>query len=433
MKYFHNLLRGKAKFYPAATPNYARAAARDNYTLGRDRWNDSMVFKDLNYSQHYGTYFNWPYNLISAGAILGPNQDNKVLPMMTDFDQRPPDSSVLLDSGGYGLIANPQHFHGDITRERHLNFTLAYRPNGAMTLDIPPRNFTQYFPDYEACRDTTLDNLAYIAANCPEDKLGLFLNILQGEDNAQIENWYNAVRGYPFPHWAFAGTQYKQMPKLLKQLVIMRDDGSLEHTTWVHNLGIYKLTLACALSTVQEALSDMLDKTVNVTYDSAFLFNNTNENGQCVRAFNITKRGLSVSFEKLPDNPKYVGSTKPFPFSGLSEISKGLTLGDLCRNRDPVNTTTWDDMSYLLVENHNIDTYLTALEAAHNRYLLPAADASNYCPQWFIRAKEGIRKVLFSETPMAEIERYRKDFEKLNQRIDPLTMADFQAGNADLR
>jgi len=47
------------------------------------------------------------------------------------------------------------------------------------------------------------------------------------------------------------------------------------------------------------------------------------------------------------------------------------------------------------------------------------------CPAWLVRAREGIRKVLFSETPMTMIERYRADFAMLNKNIDPLTMDDF--------
>ena len=346
MKTFHALLRGKAKFYPAVTINYARAAARDGYTLGRDRWNGGMVFQDLNYSQQYGTYFQYPYNLISAGVILGPKQNNKILPMMTDKSQRPADSHVLLDSGGYGFIDNPQNFHGQETRKKTLDFTLKYRPDGAMTLDIPPRKFSKYFPDYAACRNTTLENLAYIVANCPEDQLGIFLNVLQGEGESgdQIDDWYNSVKVHPFRNWAFAGTKYKRMPVLLGQLVKMRDDGALSNTTWIHNLGVYKLTLGLALTTIQQALSNSLDRTVNVTYDSAFLFNNTNKYGQCVRAFNITTRGLSISFEGLPDGTEYIGSKTPFPFPGISEISKGLTLGDLCKKPHPKKNTTWDDM-----------------------------------------------------------------------------------------
>ena len=206
----------------------------------------------------------------------------------------------------------------------------------------------------------------------------------------------------------------------------MLNDGALDQTNWIHMLGGYRLTLACALTTIRETLVELLDRSLMVTYDNAYVFNQTNEYGKCLRAFNLTKRGFSLSFENIPDDQKYVGSSMPFPFSGISEISQGLTIGDLCVNPFPKKHSTWDDLSYLILQNHSLDVYLTAIEAAHARYLLPPDEAREVCPAWLVRAKEGIRKVLFSETPMTEIERYRSDFAMLNKNIDPLTMDDFR-------
>ncbi len=90
-------------------------------------------------------------------------------------------------------------------------------------------------------------------------------------------------------------------------------------------------------------------------------------------------------------------------------------------------------MSYLIVENHNIDAYLTALEAAHDRYLLPTEEAMRYCPEWLIRARDGIHRVFSAENAMTEIAKHQEYFDMLNQRIDPLTMDDFQECDADFR
>ena len=424
MKTFNNLLvPGRAKFFPALTPNIARAAVVPH---GGDRWNNRMVARSQNFFEQYGTYFHYPCGLISAGVVLGKNQTLTPGPLMTDPAHRSADCSLIVDSGGYSIKKGHMNFHGDPTRASVLDYTINNKPDAAITLDYPPLVVPRAgYPDYNGCRDITAENLAFIVRHCPAHLLGMFLCALQGESEGMADDWYKTMKQFPFRNWAFAGLRYKGLPALLRQLVIMYHDGMLDETTWIHALGGYRLPLACALTTIRETLVELLDRSINVTFDNSFIFNQVNEYGQCVRAFNLTKRGFSISFAKLPDEPKYVGSSMPFPYSGISEISKGLTIGDLCVNRYPTKTSTWDDMSYLIVENHNVDVYLTALEAAHARYLLPPAEAREVCPAWLVRTREGIRRVLMSgEIDM--IDRYRADFDMLTKNIDPLTADDFR-------
>ena len=250
--------------------------------------------------------------------------------------------------------------------------------------------------------------------------LPLYLCVLQGETVDQIRAWYNAVKAFPFRNWAFAGTQYKRIAILLEQLAIMLQEGMLDDTIWIHNLGVEKLSLTCAYTTIQETLTELLGHPVKVSYDSASPFNEVNEHHKCFKAYNLTKRGFSLSTGQVPDSPRFIGSDMPFPYQSISAISKGLTLGHLCVNPKPQKGSTWDQLSCMILQNHNLDVVISGIIAAHSRYQLPRDEALQVCPTWLVHAKEGIRRVLFSETPMTVINQYRSAFDMLSKQVDAL-------------
>lgn len=410
---------------PAATVNYAEGAVKSVHEFRGGAVPDTLYSHRLNYFTKNGAHFYYPYTLLSAGVVLGPDQNRNPGTMFTDFEQRDPEATcVLVDSGGYSIKKKTMNHHGNSTREKITDFNSMYRADGAITLDRPPGGFTDQIPDFGAALENTLENLDYTLLHSPDYMISKYLSVLQGESQTERRTWYDAVKTYPYNNWALAGEDYKDIGSVLDTLVIMLNEGKLDETNWLHMLGFQKLTLACAATTVQETLIELLGHNVTVTFDSAGPFNEVNEQGRVYRAANLTTKGFSISRGPAPDHPRFIGSDLPFPYRGLSSISEKLTLGDLCVNPRPKKRSTWDDLSYLMLQNHNLEVTIAAIIAANARYALPPEVAVDYCPPWLIRAKEGIHRVLTSGS-IGMIDRYSESFKMLNKKINPLSRDDF--------
>ena len=113
------------------------------------------------------------------------------------------------------------------------------------------------------------------------------------------------------------------------------------------------------------------------------------------------KNGFSMSAAEMPVDRANVGSQRNFPF--LSAIGKRLTIGDICVKNKRSRGNTWDDLSWMLIANHNLDCLLRSIDQAQKLIDLETIDAQKWCPLELLNAQKAIRTVLRSQTPFDEI------------------------------
>ena len=232
------LQKDYAVYLPAVSSFYSTYIAKqrleefvpkDRIPKGFDRGIDGMNFLDAD--QGYLTY---KYALYSAGhAQLDLN---KTIEQDSMIQQRDRNSTLILgDSGGYqvgkGVLKfDWQNFTGrsaNKTRDDILNW-LELTADWSMLLDVPtwacddihsPKTGLKSFED---CLDKTRFNNKYFLNN----RIGAtkFLNVLQGSNWENAEQWYQSVKEFSDPSvwgdkacegWAMGGANMCKMPKPL--------------------------------------------------------------------------------------------------------------------------------------------------------------------------------------------------------------------------
>ena len=291
--------------------------------------------ESMNWLNPSKSLFNYHWSLYSAGhAELDINKDAPKEDMVRDRDRN--NSWMLGDSGGFqigkgvweGDWKNPNCPKAQKKREQVLRWMDAYMDYG-MILDIPA--WVARSP--EGAKATGIDNYqdAVNATRINNDyfmkhRSGAckFLNVLQGENHADAEDWYQQMKDYcdpvkyPDTHfngWSMGGQNMCDVHLVLKRLVALRFDGLLE--TGVHDvmhfLGTSKLEWATLLTDIQRAVRKYHNPNFMITFDCASPFLAT-ANGQIYCELETLDRKKWV-YRMVPSIDSKAMATDTTPFS----------------------------------------------------------------------------------------------------------------------
>ena len=343
---------------------------------------------------------------------------------------------ILGDSGGFQIAkglweGDWRAGSGCAKAQKKRELVLTWLDNTAdygMILDIPTwvihdekaRNACQITTLAEAVAATKYNNEYFIAHRRGRDNGGArFLNVLQGDNHASADQWYDTMkhycdpRVYPGRHfdgWAMGGQNMCDVHLVLRRLVALRYDNLLEPGLhdWMHFLGTSKLEWAVLLTVIQRAVRKYVNPSFTISFDCASPFLAT-ANGQ-VYFENVFPHDDKWSYRMAPsaDDKRYATDTRKwshgvvadgiYPRWQESPISDMLTMRDICiykpgvvkpgvvlndKNfQDPnsysvlpdVNKngkwgrTSWDSFSYALLMGHNVWMHITAVQEANQRF-----------------------------------------------------------------
>ena len=359
----------------------------------------------LNWLNNKQGYFHYKWALYSAGHA---NLDtNKFDPREDMVRNRDPNTFVLGDSGGVqigkgvweGNWKDPACPKAQKKREQVLAWMDAYMDRG-MILDIPAwvarspagQKATGISTYAEAVQGTYINNDYFMANRTGRCK---FLNVLQGENHTEADDWYDRMKKYcdpkqysqPFNGWAMGGQNMCDVHLLLRRLVALRFDGLLEPGLhdWMHFLGTSKLEWATLLTDVQRAVRKYHNENFTISFDCASPFLAT-ANGQIYYDV-VTPDRSKWSYQMQPsvDNKKYATDTRAFRDAVLqdkifdtflqSPISERLKINDVCYYKPgdlnkigKEGRTSWDSFSYTLQMGHNVWTHIHAVQEANRQY-----------------------------------------------------------------
>jgi len=409
-----------AVFLPALSGFYATYVGKQRYPdINNPKFDngkyvgDSRVPKDfetgvegLNWLNKEEAYFPYQWALYSAGhAELDINKDAPKEDMIRNRDRA--NSFVLGDSGGFqigkgvweGDWKDPACPKAQKKREQVLAWMDAYMDRG-MILDIPawvcrsPRGrVATGINSYEEAVQGTYINNDYFMAN----RTGAckFLNVLQGENHQEADDWYQRMKKYcdpkqydqPFEGWAMGGQNMCDVHLILRRLVELRHDGLLEKGLhdWMHFLGTSKLEWACLLTDIQRAVRKYHNENFTISFDCASPFL-ASANGQIYIQTEIEDRS-KWTYRMVPsvDDKKYATDTRRFRDAVLqdkifenfteSPISARLQMNDICQYAPgdlnkigKEGKTSWDSFSYALQMGHNVWSHLNAVQEANRQY-----------------------------------------------------------------
>ena len=435
-----------AYFLPATSGFYSTFIGKQRYSNYVDPARIPKSFTNgvegLNYLEPEKGMFYYDHCLYSAGhANLDLNKVDESEDMFRNRDRRT--SWVLGDSGGFQIgkgvwpadWKDPNCPKAQKKRAQVLAWMDALMDYG-MCLDIPAwvarspagRAATGINTYDEAVQGTYINNDYFINNRTGACK---FLNVLQGENHADAEDWYQRMKKYcdtsiygdkAFNGWAMGGQNMCDIHLVLKRLVALRFDGLLEKgkQDWMHFLGTSKLEWATLLTDIQRAVRKYHNENFTISFDCASPFLAT-ANGQIYINTETEDRTKWVyRMQASADDKKYATDTRLFKdaviqdkiFSKFesSPIIDGVLMNEICiygagtpkpgvANPDPMNPadwlvepdknklgkvsnrTSWDSFSYAIMMGHNVWMHVNAVQEANRQY-----DAGNV-PAMLVREK----------------------------------------------
>jgi hypothetical protein len=400
-----------AIFLPATSGFYATFIGKQRYGNYVDPARVPASFKNgvesLNYLEPDKGQFYYNWCLYSAGhANLDLSKQDETEDMFRNRNRST--SWVLGDSGGFqigkgvwdGDWKDPNCPKASLKRQQVLAWMDAHMDYG-MILDIPAwvarspagKKATGITSYQEAVNATYINNDYFIQnrnGNCK------FLNVLQGENHGDAEDWYQRMKHYcdpkQFPNvhfngWAMGGQNMCDIHLTLKRLVALRFDGLLEkgYQDFMHFLGTSKLEWAVLLTDLQRAIRKYHNPNFTITFDCASPFLAT-ANGQIYIQTEIQDRTKWV-YRMVPsaDDKKYALDTRLFKdaviqdgiFSNFesSPIIDQCAIKDICiygpndvNKLGKVGTTSWDSFSYAIQMGHNVYAHISAVQEANRQY-----------------------------------------------------------------
>ena len=362
-------------------------------------------------------YYKW--GLYSAGHA---NLDTTV----TDHSEsiirdREAGTFMLGDSGGFQILKgqwpadwkDPNCPKAMEKRKAVLTWMDTYMDYG-MCLDIPSQSLRTYdlthkvkegHPLYgkslhgiktieDAIKATHINNEYFIQHRTGKCK---FLNVLQGLYHSQSDEWYEEMKKYCDPKqypdnhfngWAFGGQNKIDIHLMLNRLVHIIHDGLLEtgKHDLIHCLGTSILEYAVVFTDIQKAIRKYHNPNLVITFDCASPFYSAAK-GLAYFNTNIKhNEKWSYSMDKTAEDKKYATDTRKFRDAVLADNihKKGFTdspvtdlmmIKDLCYRgqgfigqHGKETKTSWDTLSYTLIQSHNVYQHIYAVQEANRQY-----------------------------------------------------------------
>ena len=400
-----------AVFLPALSGFYATYVGKQRYDeyVDKSRIPNNLTngVESLNYLNKNEGAFTYKWTLYSAGhADLDTTKEVPKEDMVRNRDRE--NTWLLGDSGGFqigkgvweGNWKDPNCPKAQKKRDGVLRWMDAYMDYG-MILDIPA--WVARSP--EGAKATGIDNYqdAVNATRINNDywmkhRTGAckFLNVLQGENHADAEDWYQQMKDYCDPNvypdnhfngWSMGGQNMCDVHLVLKRLVALRFDGLLEQGVHdvMHFLGTSKLEWAVLLTDIQRAVRKYHNSNFTITFDCASPFLAT-ANGQIYCELETEDRSKWV-YRMVPsiDDKSFSTDTTDFSKAFVREgkhssflespISKGLKANDICiygpgdlNKIGKEGKTSWDSFSYAVMMGHNVWMHINAVQEANRQY-----------------------------------------------------------------
>ena len=222
------------------------------------------------------------------------------------------------------------------------------------------------------------------------------LNVLQGLNHTQSDQWYDEMKKYcdsklyPDTHfngWAFGGQTKIDIHLMLKRIVDIIYDGYLQEGKHdlIHCLGTSILEYAVLFTDIQRAVRKYHNPKFQITFDCASPFFSAAK-GLAYFNTNIEhNKKWSYSMEKTAEKKSYFNDNRKFSDAVLqdgihklftdSPITDKMMIRDLCyRGKGMLGVTgketktSWDTLSYTLLQAHNTYQHIYAVQEANRKY-----------------------------------------------------------------
>lgn len=402
-----------AMYLPAVFPPYAEAAiaATSKYRS----MPNGLTPKDLNFLDPASKLFYLPAALYSAGHERGDLSHPKPN-MITRRDEAA--TLVFGDSGGYQIISGNIHPNNDTKRAGIFNWQKDVC-DFAMTLDVPTASIESEKSRYNDFRSCLSDTQAHLKTfKRLYDEAGQqpkLLNVMQGRNAKEADEWYAAVKNFDFNGWAIAGPLKADLYEVIRRILILLDDGKFGGSfEWLHFLGIGDLKTAALLTLIRNCIRRYLGtEDFHVSFDTSSPFLVMGKYNGVYTGHTLNRRQFTFTSVDFPvGDHRYLGSTRPFPYP-TSPMGRSLTMGDLIVVKRNIAKSRLDTLSTFMLMNHNIYVVMNAVFEANRVMEMHRAEAREFAPPKLLDAREAIEDIFAASDPEAELQRQKRILQRV--------------------
>jgi hypothetical protein len=400
-----------ALFLPAVSSFYIAGLGKQR--KGEDYFEQARIpqgfngdVEKLNFLNSKEGLYTYKWGLYSAGhANLDTTVDDHNESIIREREQG---TFMLGDSGGFQILKgqwpadwkNPACPKAMEKRKAVLTWMDTYMDYG-MVLDIPSQSFMnkKAIPLHgiknieDAINATHINNEYFINNRTGKCK---FLNVLQGTTHDESDAWYAEMKKYCDPNiypeqhfngWAFGGQNKIDVELMLLRFVDIIYDGLLQEGKHdlVHCLGVSILEYAVLFTDIQRAIRKYHNPKLQITFDCASPFFSA---AKGLAYFNNSiehDKKWSYSMDKTAENKKYATDNRKFRDAVLqdgihkvftdSPVTDRMMIRDLCYRgqgfigqHGKETKTSWDTLSYTLIQSHNVFQHISAVQEANTKY-----------------------------------------------------------------
>ena len=195
---------------------------------------------------------------------------------------------------------------------------------------------------------------------------------------------------YPDNHfngWAFGGQNKIDVELMLTRMIDIIFDGLLQEGKHdlIHCLGTSILEYAVLFTDIQKAIRRYHNPKLKITFDCASPFFGA---AKGLAYFNTSiehNKKWSYSMEKTAEKKSYANDTRKYSDAVLAEgihkvftdspVTDKLLLKDMCYRgqgflgqHGKETKTSWDTLSYTLIQSHNVWMHMNAVQEANRKY-----------------------------------------------------------------
>ena len=360
----------------------------------------------LNFLNSKEGLYTYKWGLYSAGhANLDPTKDDSSESIIRKREQG---TFMLGDSGGFQILKgqwpadwkDPNCPKAMEKRKEVLLWMDTYMDYG-MCLDVPSESYrnTKAYEQHkianlaDAVKATHINNEYFINNRSGKCK---FLNVMQGLTHTDSDRWYEEMKKYCDPNiypdnhfngWAFGGQNKIDVDLMLRRLVGIIHDGLLQEGKHdlIHCLGVSIMEYAVLFTDIQRAIRKYHNPNLVITFDCASPFFSA---AKGLAYFNTTiehNKKWAYSMNKTAESKDYANDNRKFRDAVLqdkihtqftdSPVTDRMLMKDLCyRGHGFINKlgketkTSWDTLSYTLLQAHNVYSHITAVQEANRKY-----------------------------------------------------------------
>lgn len=322
---------------------------------------------------------------------------------------------VMGDSGGFQLATGAIKW--DPTFKETIFKWLEANSDLAMNLDLPPR--VTLAGKFQECLDISVENFKYFEKN--QTGKTAFLNVLQGDDEATYNIWYNKVKDFQFSGWAFGNCRKVNNLMYALALMIKNKEFLKPGCNYLHILGASKLYDFFLYEYLQKCLNTYTGGKVQVSTDSSSPALMTVYGGYYFDADYKSGAFLTTYFER---NANFILE---------AELPCKLHNCPACMGKTYKDIVDWKTGSYMIMTSHNMHIFIDAirsikkLQQSHIELLQFAVDPVlvNIC--------RAMKEMFESDNPFLVYEKYKPIFSKYNNMFKMEELGYCKSGTPDAK